>query len=84
MFKINDIVRYKTPLALGVNWGVITEIFTVGESIFKKHRGVTFYRIESLERGGMTSHYNAEKEDIIEGYSKYYDGECSGEDVSNG
>ena len=71
MFNIRDIVKYKTLINSHENWGVITEILNVEDSIHQETKGIRLYKIIPLDTS--ISYEFIEEKNIIQAYSMYYE-----------
>ena len=71
IFNIKDLIKYRTPMNPGDNWGVIVEILKVEDSMKQETRGTKLYRIKPLDIG--LSCYFVEENNIVQAYSMYYE-----------
>lgn len=72
VFNIRDLVKYKTFMNPHENWGVIVEILNVEDSVHQESKGIKLYRVGPLDT--RLSYDFIEEKNIIEAYSKYYEG----------
>ena len=71
IFNIKDLIKYRTPMNPGDNWGVIVDILKVEDSTKKETRVTKLYRINPLDTG--LGYYFIEENNIVQAYSMYYE-----------
>lgn len=72
MIKVNDIVKYTTPMNPVCNWGIVKCISEIKESVNEEEVGSIVYRVIPLEPNNMITHMEICIKDILESYSKQY------------
>ena len=71
IFNIKDLIKYRTPMNPGDNWGVIVDILKVEDSTKKETKGTKLYRINQLDT--VLGYYFIQENNILQAYSMYYE-----------
>ncbi|MDB2101761.1 hypothetical protein PMW00_01870 [Clostridium paraputrificum] len=71
IFNIKDLIKYRTPMNPGDNWGVIVDILKVEDSTKKETKGTKLYRINPLDT--VLGYYFIQENNILQAYSMYYE-----------